>query len=947
MTMNKRSIWSPMQRPSAGYDAQGHGPVYGAFQGGMPQIHPDKGQDYVDAKLRPGEYVLRPEAVQAMGGPQQVDKMNAMGGPNRPQQFGPMTPPPPLGSGGMAPPPMHNFEQNMMDFVPSPVSEVTKRDRHGNQTTIKYDTKASQGNPQEFYGGGPVYAQGGGWLDNVLNWQGLSGDGPTVGQKIGVQPGYWYGTDEEEERKAALQARPGIRPGDDINPILSDAVNDAAYAKISTAATGEFSDESLMANSSSNKVDTVIKAAAGAQTQLEGTPWAGYEGYGQQDYVEESQPRDIEGGSADPLAQGLDPSAGPTGFNVDPMTYDAVPQMATDLGAQIVPNVPNVPGMKLSLNTADSTVNNPVVSFDPYTGEATLADGQVLTDPTPEQLEASGAREDSELAVDRVIPTVEATPPGQGSRVAPGDVPLDPAFQEALKVEAKRKEDFRIAEDKIAGMTGMNTQSISDEQVKDVEQKVNTALQSDDYKELADSLTEAGVQGLDGKGVNQQKVKDLIDNVDGNPSRGPATKDAPSGFDKVQGMLSNIFQDLFGTDNYQQALMRGLIMYGGARLTGMSSNQALAFAAKDGLASGDRVRAKAEQEKKEIDARRVGVQELKAETIDWSKAQSPEYKHALETYYKTGELEGLPLLPEETAAAAPGIARGAEDQSDSLYVAGVQVVPYVNAANSKDKARYVDYDLDGDGQVETYTVPQFKTALKNKGIETLNWNDSQHSYDATRDNFGKFVTDEVEVLNSPRGKEGYKTAVNAHDLSTTMADVYTDIRKQNPRISDDILKKQVREAGKKYLKDLDDYNTGKSNYRPSELDTYIEDRIFKKTYGPSGFETAVGNSDSKITSGFFNQVLVNVEDESGNPLSPNSKGFDEAVKKEIKETMNAFLWMKKNGQADAWIEAAKAEDINVTPYMLWASSLMDPYGSELTQDAVNSWNKYQETKKKK
>ena len=113
----------PLMGSRPKYDAQGHGPIFGAFRGGMPQKYPDMGPDTVDGKLRPHEYVLRPEAVQALGGPSEVDKLNAMGGPNRPQDFAQEVPP-------------------IME-VPAPIMEITQQDRHGNKTTVKYDTKVS------------------------------------------------------------------------------------------------------------------------------------------------------------------------------------------------------------------------------------------------------------------------------------------------------------------------------------------------------------------------------------------------------------------------------------------------------------------------------------------------------------------------------------------------------------------------------------------------------------------------------------------------------------------------------------------------------------------------------------------------------------------------------------------------------------------------------------
>ena len=75
--------------------------------------------------------------------------------------------------------------------------------------------------PQQPYNtGGVVHLNEGGFWDGLLNWQGISGDGATLGQKIGVQPGVWWDEEEKKKRAAALQARPGIRPGQPMPQIV-------------------------------------------------------------------------------------------------------------------------------------------------------------------------------------------------------------------------------------------------------------------------------------------------------------------------------------------------------------------------------------------------------------------------------------------------------------------------------------------------------------------------------------------------------------------------------------------------------------------------------------------------------------------------------------------------------------------------------------------------------
>ena len=122
--------------------------------------------------------------------------------------------------------------------------------------------------------GGPIHLNEGGWLNSVLDWQGISGDGPTIGQKFGLQPGYWYDEDESEERKAALAGRPGIRPGQPM-PEMSIPALQSPEMPVDAPLPG--SDEAILQGSSD----------AQAQ-QAPASPFAGYADYSQQDFVNEA-----------------------------------------------------------------------------------------------------------------------------------------------------------------------------------------------------------------------------------------------------------------------------------------------------------------------------------------------------------------------------------------------------------------------------------------------------------------------------------------------------------------------------------------------------------------------------------------------------------------------------------------------------------------------------------
>ena len=65
---------------------------------------------------------------------------------------------------------------------------------------------------QGYNDGGIVYANDG-WFDDLLNWQGISGDGLTLGQKFGQGTLWGEPSAETAERNEALSRRPGIRDG--------------------------------------------------------------------------------------------------------------------------------------------------------------------------------------------------------------------------------------------------------------------------------------------------------------------------------------------------------------------------------------------------------------------------------------------------------------------------------------------------------------------------------------------------------------------------------------------------------------------------------------------------------------------------------------------------------------------------------------------------------------
>ena len=92
----------------------------------------------------------------------------------------------------------------------------------------------------------PQQFNNGGWLD----WRGLDGEGHTLGQKFGVQPGLWWDEEENKKRAAALQARPGIRPGQPVPEISVPALQAPPSADAAPNPPAPMSDEAILNNSS-------------------------------------------------------------------------------------------------------------------------------------------------------------------------------------------------------------------------------------------------------------------------------------------------------------------------------------------------------------------------------------------------------------------------------------------------------------------------------------------------------------------------------------------------------------------------------------------------------------------------------------------------------------------------------------------------------------------------
>ena len=228
---------------------------------------------------------------------------------------------------------------------------------------------------------------------------------------------------------------------------------------------------------------------------------------------------------------------------------------------------------------------NPIVSVDPYTGETTFADGQTIVDPTQEQIAAVTGRPD--------VPT-GSLPASRGrneprSEAGGGrpDVPVGSLPGSELPVEEPKKEMSQNEKNEAA------TTIVEDTLAKNGETPGETL-----DKASPDSVANSGQAQLDA-----------------NPNAG----------NKIKSQIKGAFGDLIDG----QELARMAVLFLGARATGASPGQALAYAGQQYL----------------------GRLDAKANRFDQLATSGKYTKQSLQEYKKTGDITSLlpvGVAPERT-----------------------------------------------------------------------------------------------------------------------------------------------------------------------------------------------------------------------------------------------------------------------------------------------------------
>ena len=365
--------------------------------------------------------------------------------------------------------------------------------------------------------GGPIHLNDGGWWNDVLNWQGISGDGHTLGQKFGLQPGLWYDEEEQAARSEALQGRPGIRPGQPI-PQMSVPSMQAPPEVMAEAENLPIpgSDEAILQGSS--------------QAQQE----------------QPSQEFDIPKLTQNIMA--MDPDSQEAALN----------KLPPNIQDQVLDHEEQVWRTNNDLQT--SQLQAAVTSPD-AAGAGFIQDRvDVLSDQmdslgVPPESQGVGAEVQVGGASD--VPMVGVTPQGLPQANAEGV----PQMGGTVELADQRPEEDQIARD-VGAVTGLDN---SDPRGKD--QRSTPKKEVEASTSVEQVLAETQTDEPDFVPPEGQDVANIGE---------AAAKADPKKADGMMGKIKEFFGDLFDS----KELKRMAIMAVGAMATGASPQQALAFAGK-------------------------------------------------------------------------------------------------------------------------------------------------------------------------------------------------------------------------------------------------------------------------------------------------------------------------------------------------------------------------------
>ena len=460
-----------------------------------------------------------------------------------------------------------------------------------------------------------------------------------------------------------------------------------------------------------------------------------------------------------------------------------------------------------------------------------------------------------------------------------------------------KAENFRAAEEHIASMTGIRTDGLTPEQVAETEAQVNEALGASGHKELADSMEGTGIANVGGKGADPKKVKELIEQADGAGGDGAGA----GGFGAVKGMLADIFKDMFGTNDFRKILMRGLVMYAGARLTGMSGQQALAFAAKDGLLQGDRARENEEKQMAKIDSRKKEAAGL---VKDYT-------KESVKEYMDSGD--PLALVPKVVEGEGGGQVKLGKE-TDVLWVDGVGKVPVYSS--EKGQGAYVQVPVhDENGNITgTQQIPLATFRLNYP--QAVDYDKDKHDRETVGDNF---ANDADKIVKSHAGRlgEGQTMGISGPVLGVEAEELYFDYIDQG-RFGDNTstLRKNINLAMDDYAKAAARHASNPDKFKkPGSLETFVEKRLFVIETG-LGYNN-VENTDAENVKTVQGLVKNNL---AADGILQSDERFAGNYKEDWKDLNKLWKMVEGSPEGKVWNKEREGWD----PKMFYFEALLDP-----------------------
>ena len=651
--------------------------------------------------------------------------------------------------------------------------------------------------------GGPIYLNDGGWWDSLA---GVFGGGEEDPYQTYVQQTAASGSvpmsREQFMAQQAPQPQPEV-PAVDNLPIPG-------------------SDEAILQGSSQ---------AQAADTQFAGTPFAGYADYSPQQFQDEAVPRNIEGGGMAPTANALDPTAGPTAFDVDPESYAAIPQAATELNAQMVPGMPdqlpNIPG------------GESAAPASPFEGYADYTQDQFLAESVPQGVTGGSADPLAQQLDPTAGPTAFDVDPE-----AYAALPETAAQAEAHTFTTPEPEAEPIAPEDRFGAGSHPGEASGFDPVKKAE---------------VDKVVDQQVTPED---------KAEAESIDVNSAIAAGSNAPPEEVSKTKTWLKEMFGPLLD----KKELGRATLMFLGAMASGKSAGAALAFAGQGYF--------------NRLDAKEAQINATADELIKKGEYTAP----SIEKFRKTRDPEDLMMVPKDVAGSnfqPTGQAKTVFNNKTGKGMNVRQVKDHETKAVHwmNDAGEFINPSA---YTREPYTVPgtkEYDQRIKDSSGDNAKLFKELQARDGTLKDGGTLTKLSPELVGRETAKWAAKNDVPLEDVGGVMQAAYAAALADKGGDP-----KKVIQSLEPYLNDQwIDVQTGDASLFVKENGK--SDDVEKVNNIVNQYHNALGDQFPGQTKGVINQTIMEHATTEFANLRETDEDTFEALQKEAKKRgMSTFLW---------------------------------------------------------